>query len=54
MGRKKKMELEVVNPNACEIDIGSSPHFVSIGQSLEEVKEFEVYAEDFNRFDLDE
>ena len=40
------MELEVVNPNACGIDIGSRSHFVSIGQSLEEVKEIGVYAED--------
>ncbi len=46
MGRKKKMELEVVHPNAAGIDIGSKSHFVSIGQSMDEVKEFGVYAED--------
>ncbi len=46
MGRKKKMELEIVNPNAGGIDIGSKSHFVSIGQNLQDVKEFGVYAED--------
>ena len=40
------MSLEVVNPNAGAIDVGSKSHFVAIGQSLEEVKEFGVYAED--------
>ena len=46
MGRKKKIQLEIVNPNAAGIDVGSRSHFVSIGQSLEEVNEFGVYAED--------
>jgi len=46
MGRKKKLKLEIVNPNAGGIDVGSRSHFVSIGQSLDEVKEFGVYAED--------
>ena len=46
MGRKKKLELEIVHPNAAGIDVGSRSHFVAIGQSLEEVKEFGVYAED--------
>lgn len=40
------MNLEVVNPNAAGIDIGSRFHYVSIGQSLSDVKEFGVYAED--------
>ena len=46
MGRKKKIKLEIVNPNAAGIDVGSRSHFVAIGQSLEEVKEFGVYDED--------
>jgi len=46
MAKKKKMSLEVVNPNAAAIDVGSKSHFVSIGQTLKEVKEFGVYAED--------
>lgn len=46
MRRKKKMELEIVNQNAAGIDIGSRSHYVAVGQALEDVKEFGVYAED--------
>lgn len=46
MGRKKKMEMEIINPNAAGIDIGSKSHFVAVGQALEDVQEFGVYAED--------
>ena len=49
MGRKKKIKLEIVNPNAAGIDVGSRSHFVSIGQSLEEVKEFGVYDKDLKK-----
>ncbi|MFA5300069.1 MAG: IS110 family transposase [Lutibacter sp.] len=44
--KRKKMEMDIVNPNCAGIDVGSKSHFVSIGQALEEVKEFGVYAED--------
>jgi len=40
------MEMEIINPNAGGIDVGSKSHFVAVGQSLEDVKEFGVYAED--------
>ena len=43
---KKTMSLEVVNPNAAGIDIGSRSHWVAIGQDAQDVKEFGVYAED--------
>lgn len=46
MGRKKKMEMEIINPNAAGIDIGSRSHFVAVGQAEQDVKEFGVYAED--------
>lgn len=46
MARKKKIEMEIINHHAAGIDIGSKSHFVAVGQSLEEVKEFGVYAED--------
>ena len=46
MERKKKMEMDIINPNAAGIDIGSKSHFVAVGQALEDVKEFGVYAED--------
>jgi hypothetical protein len=41
-----KMELEVVNPHCAGIDIGSRSHFVAIGQDLNDVREFGVYADD--------
>jgi transposase len=43
---KKKMEMEIVNPNAAGIDVGSKSHYVAVGQSLEDVKEFGVYSDD--------
>ena len=49
MGRKKKIKLEIVNPNAAGIDVGSRSHFVAIGQKLEDVKEFGAYDEDLKK-----
>jgi transposase len=46
MTRKKKVSLEVVNPNAAGIDVGSRSHFAAIGQAKEDVREFGVYSED--------
>ena len=46
MTRKKRIEMDIVNPNAGGIDVGSRSHFVAVGQALEDVKEFGVYAED--------
>jgi transposase len=43
---KKSMSLEVVNPNAAGVDIGSRSHWVAIGQDAQDVKEFGVYSED--------
>ena len=48
MGRKKKLEMEIVNPNAAGIDIGSRSHFVAVGQAEQDVKEFGVYAQDLS------
>ena len=38
--------MEIVNPHAAGIDIGSRSHFVAINQLHEDVREFGVYAED--------
>jgi len=46
MTRKKVMEMEIVNTKAAGIDVGSRSHYVAVGQSLQDVKEFGVYAED--------
>ena len=40
------MALDVLNPQAAGIDVGSRSHYVAIGQTDEEVKEFGVYNED--------
>ncbi|MEM0942067.1 MAG: IS110 family transposase, partial [Bacteroidota bacterium] len=44
--KKKKISMNVINPNAVGIDIGSRSHYVAIGQGEKDVKEFGVYAED--------
>jgi hypothetical protein len=43
---KRKMKMEIVNPNAAGIDIGSRSHFVAINQEHSDVREFGVYAQD--------
>ena len=42
----KKVSMQIINPNAAGIDVGSRSHFVAIGQSKDDVKEFGVYNED--------
>jgi transposase len=44
--QKKNVKMEVINPNAAGIDIGSRSHFVAVGQGTADVKEFGVYNED--------
>jgi transposase len=46
MAREKKIGIEIINHRAAGIDVGSRSHFVAVGQALEDVKEFGVYAED--------
>ena len=43
---KRKIALDVINPHAAGIDVGSRSHYVAIGQTDEDVKEFGVYNED--------
>ena len=43
---KRNLSMEMVNPNAAGIDVGSKSHFVSIGQKSGEVKEFGIYTKD--------
>ena len=37
------MKMDIINPNAAGIDIGSRSHFVTVNQSEEDVKEFGVF-----------
>ena len=46
MGRKKKTTMPIINPNRAGIDVGSKSHYVALGQSMSDVREFGVYAED--------
>ena len=44
--QNRNVKMEVVNPNAAGIDVGSRSHFAAIGQGKEEIKEYGVYNED--------
>lgn len=46
MARRKKIKMEIVNPYCAGIDVGSRSHYVAVGQSLDDVKEFGVYADE--------
>lgn len=46
MQEEKQIKMDVVNPYAAGIDVGSRSHFVAIGQKETEVKEFGVFNED--------
>ena len=46
MESKNQIALDVVNPNAAGIDIGSRSHWVAVGQDAQDVKEFGVYSQD--------
>jgi transposase len=46
MEEKQTVSLEVVNPHAAGIDIGSRSHWVSVGQEESDIREFGVYNED--------
>ncbi|MEO9850952.1 MAG: transposase [Reichenbachiella sp.] len=45
---KSKVSMEIINPNAAGIDVGSRSHFVAINQNKDDVKEFGVYSKDLN------
>lgn len=51
MGRKK-LEMDIIHPHCAGIDIGSRSHFVAVGQGLEDVQEFGVYADDLTAISL--
>jgi len=41
---KQTAKMEIINPHAAGIDIGSRSHYVAIGQQEDQVKEFNVYS----------
>ena len=46
---KDEISMEIVNPHAAGIDIGSRSHWVAVGQGPNDFKEFGVYNEDLLR-----
>lgn len=44
--KQEKISLEVVNPKAAGIDVGSRSHWVAVGQNSEDTREFGVYSQD--------
>lgn len=46
--KKDQIALKVINHHAAGIYVGSREHFVAVGQGLEDVKSFGVYAEDLS------
>jgi len=42
----ESISMEVVNPHAAGIDVGSRSHWVAVGQSQQDVKEYGVFNED--------
>ena len=46
MTEKDKISMDIVNPRAAGIDIGSRSHWVAVGQGPNDFKEFGVYNED--------
>jgi transposase len=47
--QNRNVKMEVVNPNAAGIDVGSRSHFAAIGQGSGDIKEFGVYNEDLKQ-----
>jgi len=43
---QESISMEVVNPQAAGIDVGSRSHWVAVGQSQEDVREYGVFNED--------
>ncbi|HLP35190.1 MAG TPA: IS110 family transposase [Amoebophilaceae bacterium] len=46
----KKISMEIVNPNAAGVDVGSRSHWVAVGQHEEDVREYGVFNQDL--FDM--
>jgi transposase len=44
--KEEQTSMPIVNANAAGIDVGSRSHFVAVGQSASDVREFGVYSDD--------
>ena len=45
MEQEGKIAMEIINPQAAGINVGSRSHWVAVGQSEQDVHEFEVFNE---------
>jgi hypothetical protein len=43
---EEKISMEIVNPHAAGIDVGSRSHWVAVGQSEKDIREFGVFNQD--------
>ena len=46
MEQEEKISMEIVNPQAAGIDVGSRSHWVAIGQQEKDIREFGVFNQD--------
>jgi len=46
MEQEEKISMEIVNPKAAGIDVGSRSHWVAVGQQESDIKEFGVFNQD--------
>ena len=46
---EKEITMEIVNPRAAGVDIGSRSHWVAIGQGEKDYREFGVFNEDLHQ-----
>ncbi len=46
MEQEEKIAMEIINPQAAGIDVGSRSHWVSVGQQEKDVREFGVFNQD--------
>jgi len=52
MMEQKEISMEVVNPNAAGVDIGSRSHWAAVGQRPDDVQGFGVFNDDLKRMSL--
>ncbi len=47
--QKSHERMEIVRPHAAGIDVGGRKHFVAIGQSPDQVREFSCYTSELHK-----
>lgn len=47
--KRNELSLQIVNPHAAGIDVGSRSHMVAVDQNKDNVREFGVYTKDYEQ-----